>query len=573
MASAASGDTRPARHTLDRMAREPDEGGAFVFDLVDDEVADVEAHPADAGAGDGPDGDRPDAGDLPASGGANRMLRATAPVAAVLAIALVTGAGFDGIRDGARMERMRDVDGGVADVSSPLTETWAWEGAVGPRETVDEGLGTRIAVLGDVLAFESDGELVGLDPATGAEAWTVPLAADPDCAPMGSAGWGGVAASILVCLAGSGADRAATVVGPDGVVGAPRPLDVADTRRYGEARPGPDGTVLRARRVGPAPEADLGDARCTDMGECTGTVDRGQDLELRAEDALTGEQRWRLTVPFRPTRADQCANWYGTSWDGSSTYVDLDDMLDPDAFGARVTDGLVELYGCGVESAVTPSGVVIGADIDSGAGSKGSLRTGGYAAYTFDGDAERTVLYGADGELVGEIDGYAIEPAAVDGSGPDTLLGIGHAGPRVQAYESDGTLRWDAEVERVAQMFLAQVAGTAVISTGTGAVRGLDLTTGEERWTWNALDAGAEQRDVLYVSRTFTDGQNVLLLTEDGRQGAGLVALDVASGEVAWEQSGDDAPFDNLGMVAGTALVAVDGNLLKVAPDRVSRLG
>jgi hypothetical protein len=558
------------------MARDPERGGAFVFDLVDDDAADPAGllAPPVAAAGDEPDGEQPDGdgavpGEPPA--GSGRMLRGVAPVAAVLAIVLGTGLGMDGVRDAARSEQMREVHGGVVDVSAPLTETWTWEGDVGSRAAVEEGLGVEVAVLGDVLVFESGAELVALDAATGAEAWVVPLGADPDCGPTGSAGWGQVTTSALVCLAGPDADRAVTVVGPDGVVSAPRVLSAADTRRFGEPRPGPGGTVVRAERTGRAPTSGLGDGKCTELGECSGTVRAGQDLTVRAEDAVTGEERWRVTVPFRPTPADQCANWYGTSWDGSGTAVNLNSMLDPGGFGARITDRLVQLYGCGVEAVVTSDGVALGTEIEPGTGSVESLRNGGYSGYTYS-EAVRTVLYDAAGTVVGEIDGYAAEPGAVDGSGPDTLLGVGEPGARVVAYETDGTPRWDAEVTTDAQSFLAQVAGTAVIMTGGGTVRGLDLASGEERWAWKGTDPdeyGAE----LYVSRSFTDGQFVLLVVENGYGSAGLVSLDVVSGEVAWKQHGDEAVLDGAGQIGGSGLLAIDGNLLEVTPDGVRGLG
>ncbi|MGI5188900.1 PQQ-binding-like beta-propeller repeat protein [Promicromonospora sp. CA-289599] len=557
------------------MARDPEPGGAFVFDLVDDGAADPvdPLAPSAAATGDEPDGEQPErgdtAGELPV--GSDRSLRGVAPVAAVLAIVLGTGLGVDGIRDAARSEQMRAVHGGVVDVSAPLTETWAWEGAVGSPTAVEEGLGAEVVVLGDVLAFESGAELVALDAATGAEAWAVPLGADPDCGPTGSTGWGQVTTSVVVCLAGPDADRAVTVVGPDGVVSAPRALAVADTRRFGEPRPGPDGTVVRAERTGRVPTSGLGDGECTELGECSGTVRAGQDLTVRAEDAVTGEERWRVTIPFRPTPADQCANWYGTSWDGSGTAVDLDSMLDPGGFGARITDRLVQLYGCGVEAVITSDGVPLGTEIEPGTGGVESFRNGGYTSYTYSQDV-RTVLYDSAGTTVGEIDGYAVEPSAVDGSGPDTLLGVREPGARVTAYESDGTPRWDADVTTDAQNFLAQVAGTAVILTGSGMVRGLDLASGEEGWVWNGTDADEFGAD-LYVSRSFTDGQFVLLVVENGYGGAGMVSLDVVSGEVVWEQHGEESVLDGAGQIGGSGLLAIDGNLLEVMPDGVRGLG
>jgi hypothetical protein len=555
------------------MARDPDEGGAFVFDLVDDDTADLAASrtPSDAAGEGGPGDDEPGPGEAP-SGGLNRTLRLLVPVAAVLAIGLGTGFAVDGMRDGARTERMRDVHGGVVDVTSQLGEEWTWHGPVGEIGAMDKGRWNEVAALGDLLAFQSGRDLVALEPATGAEAWRLRLGEDPECAPQGSAGWSEAVTLRLVCLAGSGTDRVARVVGPDGAVSAERTLSAADMRRYGAARPGPDGTVLRAARVGPEPPAGANDAECLSPGECTGTVEVGRGLRLRAEDAATGEERWNLTIPFRSTRADQCTNWYATSWDGSDNMVDLDDMLDADGFGARITSDLVQLYGCGIEAAVTRDGVPLGTEIEPGTGGVDGLRTGGYVGYSFDGVMGSTI-YDAGGEVVGEIDGYALQPSAVDGVGPDTLLASGELGPRLRAYSPDGTLRWDVPTPADVQQFLAQAGGTAIVQSGAGQVRGLDVVTGAERWVWDPAQPGEGYVADLYVSRAFTDGQSVLLLIETSYGGRGLVALDAVSGEVAWEDYGPDGSGDDSPPRPSAGLVAVDGHLLEVAPNGVRGLG
>lgn len=554
------------------MARDPDRGGAFVFDLIDDGAADREVPPALGAGGEGdPDGDQLEPLE-PDADGPVRRLRALVPVAAVLAVLLGTSLAVDGVRDHARMDRVRDVHGGVVDLSSPLEEVWSWEGAVGLVGAADDGRWTEVALLGDLLAFQSDEHLVALDPATGAEEWRLGLGADPDCGPQGTAGWNEAVTRRLVCLVGAGPDRTVLVVEPDGSVSAGRVLHAADTRRYGPPRPGPDGTVLRARRVGPEPPADEGegDAECTDAGRCTGTVEAGRGLALRAEDAVTGAERWNLTVPFRSTRADQCTNWYATSWDGSGNTVDVDDLLDAEGFGARITGGLVQLYGCGVDTTVTTNGTLLGTEVEPGTGVVESLRTGGYAGYSLT-DPVRTVLYGAEGGVVGEVDGYALQPSVVDGSGPDTLMASGESGARLRSYEQDGTPRWDVAARAGTQVFLAQVGDSAIVLTGAGTVRGLDLRTGEETWTWDRPAPAGEYPNQLYVSRAFTDGQFVLLVTDNGYAGGGLVVLDAVSGEVAWERHGAEPGTG--AWVPGSGLVAVDGNLLEITPDGVRGLG
>jgi outer membrane protein assembly factor BamB len=552
------------------MARGPDEGDAFVFDLVED----------DAAAGDGPARPAEAAGpaDPVASGSPGRKRRAAAQVAAVLAIVLGTGLAVDDVRDHARSERMRDVSHGVTDLSSPLVGTWMWDGTVG------SGPSTDVAVLGGVLVLESDGELVALDPTTGDEAWTVPLGRNADCGPKGSFAGTDPDSAALVCLQGIGAEREVIAVRSDGTTSRPRVLDAADARRYGQPHVGPDGTVLRAERVGPPSAIDVGDAECTDLGECTGTVQAGRDLVLRAEDAATGAERWTVTVPFRAADATQCSRTFGGSWVGSSTRLVLSGQLAPDTFGARVGARLVDLNGCGIQASVTPDGVVLGTELSPGRGVVTGLGATGYAATNFEG-VPRATLYAADGGVVGEITGYPLVPWAYDEAGPATLLAVDEPARRLRAYEADGTPRWDIALQSGGQQFLAQVGDTAVVSTGGGNVRGLDLATGAERWVWGgSAPASADDGGYFgsaHVVQAFTDGESVLLRTEGEAGGTqGLVALDAASGAVVWDRAGGGPPttFDptegdtvEQGVVGD--LVAVDGNLLEVTPRGVRGLG
>ncbi|WP_419704739.1 PQQ-binding-like beta-propeller repeat protein [Promicromonospora sp. NFX87] len=564
------------------MARDPDEGDAFVFELVDDDAAAGDVPTGPAGPDTTADAELA-AADPAASGSPGRRRRAAAQAAAVLAIVLGTGLAVDGIRDHARMERMRDIPGGVADLSAPLEETWVWAGAVGSGESST----ADVVVLGGVLAFRSDDGLVALDPATGQEAWTVRLRANADCGPTVSPARADPASEALVCLqrTGDGTEREVVAVGPDGATSAPRVLDAADTRRYGLPHVGPDGAVLRAKRAGPVSAIDLGDAECTAAGECYGTVEAGRDLLLRAEDAATGAARWTVTVPFRAADAALCARTFGGSWGGSDSRLVLSGQLTPDTFGARVTSGLVDLNGCGVEASVTSDGVVLGTEIEPGRG--GVIRLGAirYAGVTFAGVA-RARLYAADGDVVGEITGYPLSPAATDEVGPATLLAVDEPARRLRAYEPDGTPRWDIVLQSGGQEFLAQVGDTAVVTSGAGTVRGLDLATGTERWAWDgsapvSADDGGYFGSA-HVVQAFTDGESVLLLTEREAGGGtqGLVALDAASGAVLWDRPGG-GPLTTFDLTDGDTveqgvvgdLIAVDGNLLEVTPRGVRGLG
>ncbi|MEU4383712.1 PQQ-binding-like beta-propeller repeat protein [Promicromonospora sp. NPDC023805] len=563
------------------MLRDPDEGSAFVFDLVEHDEPDPDRPPVAPGANGtvqaaapavADDADRePDA---PAARGTDAWRRTVPTVAAVLAIALGTGIASDGVRDAARIERMRDFGGGVEDVSTPLTEKWVWDGDVG---LVDRGLGgTDAIVLGDILAFQSGRDLVALDPATGEEAWVVPLGDDPACGPTGVSPDQGAPArsvSMMVCLYGAAADREAVSVRPDGTVSAPRTLDPSDTRRHGSARPGPDGTVLRAMRIGPESEVDLGDARCEDSGECTGTVAAGRDVGLRAESAVTGEELWTVTVPFEGAEAWEC---WDDSWEDPNGGLAFDGEVHPDGFGGHASADLVRLYGCGVAAAVTPDGLLLDPEPDPGTGHAESLALGGYAWLDQSGPA-RTVIYDDDGAVVVDVSGHVRGPSVADGAGPDTLLGTDETGGRLLAYDADGLPRWDIAAQAPEHAFLAQVGRTVVVrAQGAEDVRGLDVDTGTERWRWDTPAAGD------WVIGTFTDGRAVLLHLIQADSGLPrMVSLDAASGELLWQESDEAAtsrmeaassgPDDE--EVAVPALVAVDGRLLEVSRNGVRGLG
>lgn len=558
------------------MAGDPEEDDAVVFDLVDDdavagEVPSGHAPAARAGAAgadlDGAPGSSADETSLGQSllGGAlGAQLRLLAPVAAVLAIALGTGYVLDGVREAARIDAIREVGGGVVDVSAPLAERWEWAGAVGSGAFGAEGGPAQVAALGDLLVFVSDGDLLALEPASGAEAWAIPLGEDPECGPTGYPGRVPIATATVVCVSGPRADREVIAVGPDGVPSAPRALDPADLARYGSARPGPAGTVLRAERAGPGSAPDRGDARCATPDECTGTVESGRDIVVRAADAVTGEERWTVTAGFVATPAAACTTRRNRTWDGTISSVSAD-VLDREAFGARIGTGHVDLYGCGANASITAEGALLRGVGEPGDGLIAGLTTGGYVASTY-GSTTHNTLYSADGEAIAELVGHAFEASVVDGVG--TLLGADENGSRLHAYEPDGTPRWAGAAGSRFVWFAAEVGDTAVLLADDGGVHGLDVATGHERWVWTPAER-AEDAAPWNESQVFTDGRHVLLRLPDEARGAVLVSLDVASGERVW----DAALADVLHLRQSTSLVAVDGNLLAVARDGVRGIG
>ncbi|MDR7383144.1 PQQ-binding-like beta-propeller repeat protein [Promicromonospora iranensis] len=567
------------------MGRDPTEGDAVVFDLVEGDAVDVPS-PAVEGSGNGPGGtpagDR--AGDEVGDGafdgagsdtpvamapfGPVRWLRPLVPIAAVVAIAVGTGFALEGVRDAERMDRIREVNGGVVDLSAPLEEVWQWEGDVGSGGPVDDWGMAHVAALGGLLAFVSGDELLALDPATGAEMWAIPLGDDPDCGPAGYPGWDAVDTETVVCLQGRGGEREVMTVGPEGVVSGWRPLDAADTRRYGSARPGPDGTVLRADRVGPVSAMNLGDAACSPSGDCTGTVESGRDIRLRAEDAATGAERWTVSVPFRATAAEGCNVWMDGAWGGVSDPVTDENLLQPDLFGARIGSDVVALYGCGAGGSVTSDGVLFhGADQPAQSRVTG-LSTGGYVAAGLDLTTS-SVLYSADGAALMTADGSMTEALVTTGAG--TLLGWDDGARGVRAYAPDGTLLWDRVLRSEVVLFAAEVGETAVVLTDSGAARGLNLATGEQRWT-QELSEGADEAPWgagLFLLRAFTDGRHVLLLLSDEAGSFDLVSLDTVSGDLVWEEP----MADTVSLRQSAALLAVGGHLLALSPSGVHGLG
>lgn len=559
------------------MGRDPAGGDAFVFDLVDDGAGDDDALDAPPrpglslpdGAADGGPDDAPEVRDgghadpvVPT--GATRWLRPLAPVAAVLAVVLGTGFALDGVRTAEQLDRIREVRGGVADLSVPLVERWAWDGGVGTGGFEAYSGSAQVAVLGDLLVFVSDDELLALEPASGAEAWSVPLGDRPDCGPTGYPGRADLTTASVVCLQGAPEEREVMVVGPDGAASEPRTLDPADTRRYGAARPGPDGTVLRAQRVGDTSAVDLGDAVCSPTGDCKGTVESGRDIALRAEDAVTGAERWSVTAPFVATPAAACNPWQAGAWGEVSDPVS-DDPLQPDAFGAHISGDLVALHGCGANASVTSDGRLLRGAASPGDGGIVGLGTGGYLAPGFDSTTD-TVVYSAGGEILETVAGYASEAAVVDGAG--LLLSWDKDAPGVHAYEPDGTPRWESREPGTFQ-FAAEVGETAVVMASGGEVRGLDVSTGERRWALDIAKGSDGESDVRFLFQAFTDGRHALLLLHNEGGTFDLVSLDTVSGELAW-----DVPIaDVLGPVQDASLVAVGGRLLAVTQGGVRGLG
>lgn len=72
------------------------------------------------------------------------------------------------------------------------------------------------------------------------------------------------------------------------------------------------------------------------------------------------------------------------------------------------------------------------------------------------------------------------------------------------------------------------------------------------------------------MTRAFTDGRFLLLLLPREAGGVGVVSLDAASGELAWDWS---AMKDDVDLPHEASFLSIGGHLLAVSPMGVTGLG
>src|SRR5690606_34721920 len=113
--------------------------------------------------------------------------------------------------------------------------------------------------------------------------------------------------------------------------------------------------------------------------------------------------------------------------------------------------------------------------------------------------------------------------------------------------------------------------GTLVVTHGygEGALAGLDLTTGGERWSLDReeLSAGLEVGSSWSADVAYTDGSRAILAVSDWEAGTtSLLAVDLADGDVAWtaETAGQDG---------GSWVAPLQGRLLRMSETEITRLG
>ncbi|MCF4120590.1 PQQ-binding-like beta-propeller repeat protein [Antribacter sp. KLBMP9083] len=473
---------------------------------------------------------------------ANR--RILVPAVGALAALTIVGATVGTVREHQRAERLRVAAGGVLSLDDAPEERWRAQ-----VPTMNLGF-----LDGDLFAADAEG-VHGIDPQTGDEAWSVALD-DAQCGSIDGQWWSSMPdLGQLVCVQGTGDDRTLVVVGPDGAVSEPRRLDP----EAGVPHPGPRGTVVLVRRVGEP--GDPGDAAvdCLPDSSCstTGQVASARDIEVRVEDAVTGELRWESAVDAE-VGGD---TWECVSWSETRTSLDLE--------AVRVGGGptLVTMDGCGVHAAWTADGATLGARPVDAPGPFGPSYTepvpGGYVQRSVQvGSGFKDRFYGPDGTVEQEVDGSVLIPQSSDGTA-DGFHFVGGI-PTLTAYDAGWGTLWKASllVDRV----LAVADGIVVVGgTSSTKVIALDLATGGELWDWTVPpETVSDDGSVVttgggWINQAFTDGRIVVVAMQasSGIEMPPVISygLDLVTGEVVWT---DAAPGEATLLSAGGRLYRLE---------------
>lgn len=560
--------------------------GAWSHDAKDGRLAPDDVH-------DGTPDDDPVPGDAsglhppPGGGGAGRNRRRRTVVVSVSAgVVLVLGGmlAVDAWHARGDLDRLRDAAGGIEPILGPPRELWS----------VDADLTAGFTLVPGGIVTVEEGDAVVRDLASGEVRWRAAVGEDAACG--APALWtlpSGEPEETLVCLAPRYDDRTEglladttilidratgkridavgwdlTVLGADGEVLGRRDLATDG----GRPSVGPDATVLRVDRVGEPP---VGDGEPVEQDPATGEIvglPTGRDVVVTAEDALTGEARWRHELGFVPGGSGSCLTWGGE--DGEEMRADLENVW------AFTGHGMVQVEGCGVSAWFDASGTRLDVPENPNDGivrlADGSLyrdpESGG-AGWGSTADPDATFLPAVldeRGAVRWKPPGPLYVPQATDGSAPDLLLG--RDGIELVAWDPAGTERWRTS-EVGAPSGVAVVAGGVVVVPGTSAtLEGLDATTGRHLWTIEAEELApllSDESAVYPVSweQFFTDGERAVMTLSDWETGtSSLVAVDLADGAVAWHEE----PTTDMG---GSWAVPLRGALFRVQEGSLARVG
>lgn len=458
----------------------------------------------------------------------------------VVAAGLVVGGTIEDRRETARL--VGAFGGVVPWGDAPPGELWSVDAP-----------GGRFARAGaDGVVLIEDGTVSGVDLGTGEIVWSRDVNPGATCGT--DLAWNGSTHrrdDPLVCVSG-GAERLATVLDDGGTVLGSLSLDgVGGAEAF--AVPGPSGTVVLAERVGePAPGATATTYRLLTL---QGTMEdvvvpAGRAARVVAVDVATGEVRWEQVVDFVAPEGRPSSCMTSTITDG------LDEesfSIDADSLSVLVVDGMVRVFGCGVDSLLSSAGSRLRAP----GGDDWRLFPAGSGGFVSVSDTpETTHALDGDGVVRWETGGRYLFPQAGDGSEQDAWL-LEVAGRLVAVDAQDGSRQWAADIP--AEQVLVQT-GDRVVVTSSLFRRAIDPETGRTLWETEVTDGD------LYSAGVFTDGRRFFEVTVVGDQPADtrLTAYDLATGEELWVQ--DDVP-------GSETLVAFGGALLRVGEGSLSRWG
>lgn len=455
---------------------------------------------------------------------------------------------------------------GVRSLEEKPTEQWSID--------LENPIAATLVEMPGVLAIAGDGQVQGVDPASGEVRWTVDLEENLNCGPTAQLGIGGPSsagpADPLVCVtsSGDGAERtqSVTVIEADGAT------RTRELEPQAEALPAPGGALVHLEPTGgeqeqrPVVVDKLGAPHLPKAFV-------GPDLTVRVEDAATGTERWSDTVAFGAPRPDSCITYD----ENAAPVLDV-----AGALGWDLSGDVLEVQGCGVSAAYLLDGTRLDDPEDTDdppadgvdTASFASLPDGGWVGpdtSATDVAVPRDVVHLPHGAAVA-LDGQALVPWATDGRDPGVLLervGV-HTEARSTSDDDAGARLWSAPQLRSTTL-LARVSGTAVVLDELGEVRGVDLGTGADRWTLDpeTLSFG----DMAWAAEStifgaYTDGDTLLLpVSADpvgGTSGLRLLALDLRDGSVRWEIE-QETPY--------TQLISVDGYLAQITQQGVVGLG
>lgn len=409
-----------------------------------------------------------------------RLLRRWWPVPVVVLAGFAAWQALAGSGDEGAAERLRATPGVIGTtVAPPLAATpWGADAAV-------DVLGAPVRSADGLLvgAVQPDSgaptDVVGLDPVTGDEVWRLTIAEAPPA---------GGYVMVPTCSAGEHPARVLWCVVADG--SAPGATEALPTRLVR--------VDLAERSAGRGELLEPGSSAVVAGSALVVATGGPEAVDLVATDAVTGELRWRASVP----------DPLGSSGDGAGPVLSVDG-------GHLLVGGLTRTW-----------------SLDPGTG---DVQASGPVLLSVRGDrlveilgSSRTRLRGVDGTGTAETDGQALQMAPDDGSAADLLLVRVLDGTPLGLLRAvdagSGEVVWEREGSgSVATNHL--LLDGVLYGSATREVWAVDVATGADVWSTPGEpgDSGRLMTDGTTLLRTelvAATGQRVLAAyaIDDGRR-------------------------------------------------------